>query len=149
MAADLVVLETVIATGVQTTRILTSDYTVTGTQDANGFFPNGGTVNANVTPSALVIWTLYRDPARTQLTQHVDGGSFPAASIDGPLDKLTMIVQRHDDQIGRALRQPDGDTTSVIQIPSAVTRANGGSGSYAGYDGTGQPTTYVPGPAQA
>lgn len=141
MAADLVVLETVIATGIQTIRTLTADYTVTGTTDANGFFPNGGTINAVVAPSALVTWTIYRDPARTQLTQHVDGDSMPAASIDGPLDKLTMIVQRHDDILARALRQPDGDVVNLNTLPTVVIRANGGLGSIAGWDGTGQPTT--------
>lgn len=141
LPADIVVLETLIATGAQTIRMLTADYSISGTQDANGFFLNGATITAVVAPPSTVTWSLYRDPARTQLVQHVDGDSMPAASIDGPLDKITTILQRHDDLLARALRQGDGDVVSLNTLPAVVTRANGGLGSIAGYDGTGQPTT--------
>ena len=44
--ADLVVIETIIATGVQTTKTLTTHYTISGTTDSLGHYSSGGTVNA-------------------------------------------------------------------------------------------------------
>lgn len=128
--ADLVVVETVIATGVQTTKTLTTDYTVSGAGDANG-----GTVTAVTAPASTVTWTIYRDPEATQKTDFVDNDPLPASSIENPLDKLTMIAQRSRDLIGRSLRQPDGDSANIDTLPPKVTRAS----KYLAFDADGDP----------
>lgn len=122
---DLVVIETTITTGAWVTKAITTDYTVTGTPDANGFYSSGGAVVPNASIPATKTWTIYRDPAVTQLTVHVDNDPLPAASIDNPLDKLTMIAQRTKDMASRSYRAPDGDSVTVnLVLPAAVARAN-------------------------
>jgi hypothetical protein len=133
--ADLVVIETVIATGVQTTKALTTDYTISGTADSSGVYQSGGTVNAVTAPANTVTWTIYRDPALTQTVEHVDNDPVPAASIDNPLDKLTAVEQRTREMVTRGLRQPDGDTTDIGVLPAKVKRAS----KYLAFDASGDP----------
>lgn len=138
---DLVVL-TVDAAGNTLTKMLTTDYTVTGTQDATGAYPNGGAVVFNVAPATGLSIVIYRDPLLTQSVNFVDNDNLPAASINGALDKLTVLEQRSRDIVTRSLRQPDGDTTTINAIPAQAVRANGGLGSVAGYDALGNTTIY-------
>jgi hypothetical protein len=133
--ADLVVVETVIATGVQTIKALGTDYTVSGTADANGNYPDGATVTAVSAPAATVTWTIYRDPAITQPVDLVDGDPLPAASIEVPMDRLTMIAQRSRELTTRALRQPDGDSVTINTLPAKVDRAS----KYLAFDANGDP----------
>lgn len=122
--SDLLVIETVIATGAETTKALTTNYTVTGTTDANGFYPDGGSVVPVAAIASTSRWTIIRDPALTQLEQHVDNDPLPAASIDNPLDKLTMIAQRLKDRVDRALTFSDGDDASANgALPSMIDKA--------------------------
>ena len=100
-SADLVVIETTIATGAQVTRALTTDYTISGTQDASGIYELGGTVNANVAPATGLTWTIYRDPSPVQTTEFVDNDPLPASSLNNALDLLTALAQRDRDS-GRA-----------------------------------------------
>ena len=81
---DLVVIETIIATGVETVQVITTDYTVA--------LVGGGataTVTAVTAPASTVTWTIYRDPAQTQGTDFTDNDPLPAASIEDALDRLT------------------------------------------------------------
>lgn len=135
---DLVVIETTIATGAWVTKAITTDYTVTGTPDINGFYSSGGAVVPNAVIAATKTWTIYRDPAITQLTLHVDNDPLPAASIDNPLDKLTMIAQRARDMANRSFRAPDGDPSTVnLVLSAAAARAN----KLAGFDSSGNAAT--------
>lgn len=123
--ADLVVVETVIATGVQTTKALTTHYTISGTTDAQGFYQSGGTVTAVTAPASTVTWTIYRDPAITQGAELVENDALPVkAGVESPLDRLTMIAQRLKDRLDRSLQLPEGDTSgATVEIPSEVDRA--------------------------
>jgi len=133
-ATDLVVIETIIATGAQS---VTVDYTISGIQDALGHFPNGGTVNANTAPPATVTWTIYRDMPLTQSVDLVEGDPLPVnSSIEAPLDKLAMTAQRTRELVTRTLRQPDGDATDIPVIPGKIARAS----KYLSFDGSGNPT---------
>lgn len=135
LQADLVVVETIIATGVQTTKTLTTHYTISGTVDTLGFYSNGGTVNALTAPASTVRWTIYRDPSPTQSTDLVENDSLPAESTEAALDRQTMLIQRVRDLITRSLRQPDGDSANVTVLPPKVDRAS----KYAAYDANGNP----------
>lgn len=134
-AADLVVISTVIATGVQTTKALTTDYTVSGTADALGHYPNGGTVTAVVAPASTVTWTIYNDPDLTQTVDLVENDPLPAETLEAALDRLTMISQRLKTLVSRSLRQPDGDTADIDRLPAKVDRAS----KYAAWDADGDP----------
>jgi hypothetical protein len=133
--SDLVVLETIILTGVQTVRPIVTYYTISGIVDALGHYPNGGTVNAVAAPAATVSWTIYRDPAITQGLDLVENDNLPAESLEASLDYAIMLIQRLADLQGRSLRQPDGDSASIGTLPSKVDRAS----MFQAYDANGDP----------
>ena len=121
--ADLVVIETVIATGVQTTKALTTDYTISGTTDGQGFYPSGGTVTMLTAPASTIRLTIYRDPAATQTVDLVENDPLPAEVLESAYDKAVMLIQRLKDVVGRSLRQPEGDSADIAVLPAKVTRA--------------------------
>jgi microcystin-dependent protein len=128
---DLVVIETIIATGVETVQVITTDYTVA--------LVGGGataTVTAVTAPASTVTWTIYRDPAQTQGTDFTDNDPLPAASIEDALDRLTMIEQRSRSLVDRSLKQPEGDAADIDYLPSKVDRAS----KYLVFDADGDPT---------
>jgi hypothetical protein len=115
--ADLTIIETIIATGVDTTQMLTTDYTVSIA---------GGGATATITPVAVipatVTWSLIRNPAATQATDFVDNDSLPAASIEDALDRGMMVNQRTLDLVTRAVKLPDGYTGSFDPtLPADIT----------------------------
>lgn len=134
---DLVVIETVLATGAQTIKALTTHYTVTGVQDALGHYPTGGSVVMVSAPASTVSITVYRDVAALQQVILVENEKIPVkASIESPLDRLTMIAQRLIDRVDRTMTQPDGDSANIGSLPAKVVRAS----RYLGFDGDGNPT---------
>lgn len=132
--ADLVVIETVIATGVQTTKTLATHYTLSGAGN-----PAGGSVTMLTAPASTVTLTIYRDPSAIQDVDLVEGDPLPVeTAVEQPLDKLTMIAQRVKELIGRALRLPEGDTGFVAAdtyLPAEVDRAS----KYLAFDADGKP----------
>ena len=92
---DLIVIETIIATGAETTKVLNTDYTVGGAQDDAGHFPDGGEITFTTPPASSVRVVAYRDPPMSQGVVLQETGKIPVkAAIESPLDKLTMIDQR-------------------------------------------------------
>jgi len=132
---DLVIIETIIATGVQTTKVLTTDYTVTGTLDGLGHFSNGGTVTPVLAFPVTVRWSIYRDPPQVQALDLVNNDPLPAESVEAAIDYQTMLIQRIADLVVRGLRQPDGDVASVAILPSSLARAS----MFLAFDGNGDP----------
>ena len=136
-ADDLVVIETILATGAQTIKAMTTHYTVTGAQDALGHYPTGGRVVMVSAPASTVSITVYRDVAALQQVVLVENEKIPVkASIESPLDRLTMIAQRLIDRVDRTMTQPDGDSANIGNLPAKVVRAS----RYLGFDGDGNPT---------
>lgn len=134
---DLVVIETILATGAQTIKALTTHYTVTGAQDALGHYPTGGSVVMVTAPAVTVSITVYRDVSALQQVILVENEKIPVkASIESPLDRLTMIAQRLIDRVDRTMTQPDGDSANIGNLPAKVVRAS----RYLGFDGDGNPT---------
>ncbi len=134
-SADLVVLSTVITTGVQTTKTLITHYTISGTPDALGYYSNGGSVTMLVAPASTERLTIYRNPARLQELNLPESGNLPAESVEAEFDYLTMLLQRVYDLISRSLRQPDGDSANIGVLPSSVDRAS----KFQAYDANGDP----------
>ncbi len=127
--SDLVVIETIIATGVETTKALTTDYTVTGADN-----PNGGTVTAVTAPASTVTWTIFRDPPQTQKMDLVENDPLPAEVLEGALDKLTMLLQRVTDKLTRMPQLQE--TTAVTPLP-LVFPEPGASGDVLGWNAGG------------
>jgi len=138
--ADLVVIETIAATGAQTTKTLTTDYTISGTTDAQGHYPDGGTINAVTAPASTVSWTIYRDPSPVQRLDLVQNDDLPAESVESALDYHTLLNQRTRDMITRSLRQPEGDSAAIDRLPPLVDRIS----KYLAFDASGDPIAVDP-----
>ena len=111
--ADLVVIKTS-TSGIETTLVLNTDYTVAGAGVVAG-----GTVTCTTAPASGDTLVIYRDPAATQLTDYQANDPFPAETHERALDKLTMIAQRVKDLTTRSFRLSDGDaTTASTTLPS-------------------------------
>jgi hypothetical protein len=128
--SDILVIKTVIATGVESVLAINADYTLTGADS-----PSGGSLTLTAAISSSYRLSIVRETDQLQETDYTAYDSFPAESHERALDKLTMIAQRVLDKVGRSLIQPDGDSVSVNALPSSVDRAS----AYLGFDANGQP----------
>ena len=95
------------ALGVESVKVLTTDYTVAGA----GTNPSTAEITTIFTAAAGETLLIERDTPITQETDYVENDSFPAESHEKALDKLTMIVQQQQSAIGTALRLP---ATSLV-----------------------------------
>lgn len=127
---DIVVTERVIATGVETIKTLTTDYSVSGGDGSTG------SVTAVVAPASTVWWVISRDTARSQAVDYVANDPFPAETHEGAIDKVTRIAQELYAVLLRAIRFPGTDSTSLsAELPSSVDRAS----KLLGFDSSGEP----------
>ena len=122
--SDVVVTQRVTATGDETLMVSGQHYNITGGSAA-------GAVGA-VTPIAgstdftdAMTWTLERQEPLTQALDYVENDSFPAASHESGMDKMTRLSQDTRVKSTRSLRFPTTDLASLTsQIPDSVTRAS-------------------------
>ncbi len=110
---DLSVILTVDSTGVETPQVISTDYTVTGAGD-----DSGGTVSMIIKPATGETLTILRDMEVTQETDYVENDSFPAASHETALDKLTMIAQQDREAVSRALTIAPSDSSATGLLPT-------------------------------
>ena len=129
--ADLTVIVRTDATGAESTKTLTTDYTVSGAGDAGG-----GNVTMVVAPASGETLLIKRSLDLTQSTDYVPNDPFPAATHEDALDRLTFIAQQQSEELGRAIVFPETDTASTT-IPDSVTRAN----KFLGFGASGEITT--------
>lgn len=142
-AADLYVSSALIATGVQSTLALGTDYTVAlnANQDSNP----GGTVILTAGPlpvgCRLVISS---DLANLQPTELINQGGFYPEVLTASLDRATIQVQQLQDDADRSLQFPITDPSTSNILPSAELRA----GLLLGFDVDGAPiaVALLPGP---
>mgnify|MGYP003634148941 CR=1 FL=1 len=114
--SEITVVERVIATGVETTQVYTTDYTVTGGAGSTG------TVIAATAPAATVEWHFRRNTVTTQTIDYVTNDPFPADTHELALDRLSMTNQEQDGDLGQTFKYPDtytGSGTTVMPEPSA------------------------------
>jgi hypothetical protein len=105
------------AAGVESTLVLTTDYSVAGAGDPEG------TVTTVTAYAAGGTVTIIRNVPATQETDYADGSDFPADSHENALDKLTMLAQQLDERMDRAIVLSAGSTSSG-QLPDAAARAD-------------------------
>ena len=108
-------------TGVETTQVLTTDYTVSGAGSAGG-----GNVTFTTAPASGTTVKIRRVLPVTQETDYVANDPFPAEAHEDALDKLTMLVQQEAANSDLAIQFPEGDVGSGLNniVPSAVDRAD-------------------------
>ncbi len=123
-SADIEVIERVIATGAETTKTLTTDYTVSG-GGGSGASPAVGTITAGTAPASTVEWHVRRIRAATQATSLPTAGALPSAAVEEMSDIAMMVIQQSDEESGRGLRFPKTDSASLDpEIPNSVDRAS-------------------------
>ncbi len=110
--ADLLVTVTD-SSGVETVKVLTTDYTVTGAGNSVG-----GTVTFLVAPVSGSKVNIQNNVTLDQQTDYVEGGSFSAATHEDALDKLTKISQQLQEQIDRSVKLPIANQSITSQAPS-------------------------------
>lgn len=118
-SSDLTVVSTVIATGVDTTLALTTNYTVTGGSGTTG------TVTMLVAPASTVRITITRSVPYTQANDFIEGNVVPADTLEASLDKATILTQQAIAATAQAIVFPTSDPSGLTKtIPSSVARAS-------------------------
>jgi hypothetical protein len=123
---QLTVTHVVVATGVETTLVLTTDYTVTvaaypGTGSIS--FPAGGSAFSTLaTGENLVIKRVMPLEQATNLENQ--GGYFPETQ-EAMADKSTMIALQQQEELDRAIKVPLTNTTITNAEISGLLPANG------------------------
>jgi hypothetical protein len=113
---DIKVILKVDSTGVETTQVETTDYTLTGA----GIGSIAGTLTMIVAPADGETLVVKRDIDITQNTDYENNDNFPADSHEAGLDKLTQINQQQTEEIGRSIRLPESSEFSDLSIPDPV-----------------------------
>lgn len=113
---DLLVQKTLISTGVVTTLVLTTDYTVTGEGD-----DAGGNVTLVSSLASTYRLTITRNMEFTQETDYVEYDPFPANTTETALDKQMMCLQQLIDSSDRSIKINNGvalaDFDTELPIP--------------------------------
>lgn len=119
--------------GVETSLVLTTDYTVTGVNSANG-----GTITlvAGNLPSGEGL-TIRFDRTPQQSTDLRNQGAFFAETHEDKFDELTRYSQSLKDRSDRSLKLPETEigTDTKTTLPNATTRAS----KFLAWDSSGNP----------
>lgn len=114
--SDLTVILVVDSTGVETTKTITTHYTV-----ADAGVDAGGTVTMVTAPAVGETLVIVRAQAYTQGLDLVENDSFPSESVEDQLDKNVIMAQQNNDTNSRSLKLSDGDTSGVsVVLPTPV-----------------------------
>lgn len=118
------------ALGVESTKVLNTDYTVSGVGvdgGGNVTYP----ISGDELPTGSII-TIRRNLPLTQLTDLINQTAFQAQTIEEVFDRLTMISQQLQEALDRCLQQAVSDTGVVI-LPTLNSRKN----KFLGFDSAG------------
>jgi hypothetical protein len=110
------------ATGTETTKTLTTDYTVTGVGTTSG----GNVVfEAAAIPTATETVVLIRNVPQTQAIDYIANDPFPAETHEEGLDRATMTIQQMQEEVTRSIKLSRTNTmTSTEFAVAAADRAN-------------------------
>lgn len=106
--------------GTETVQTLTTHYTISGEGSTSG-----GTVTMLTAPASGASLVIIRN---TELTQEISlelNGALPVDQVEKALDKLTMIIQRLDERLDRAVVLKETDANAVsLELPKVSDRAS-------------------------
>lgn len=117
--ADLVVWTRVVATGVKAELVLDTDFTIPNADV--GIAAGGGTITTTVAVATGTKIYLGRKTTRTQLVNITEGFPFSTAAVMLALDRLTMMIQEHDEQLSRCIRFHRTSDSQDIFMPDPGT----------------------------
>ncbi len=110
------------ADGTETTKTLTTHYTVSGAGSASG---GNVTFTSGNTPANGETVVIQRKLTLTQGTDYVANDPFPAESHEDALDRLTFITQQIQEEVDRSIKASVTNTISGATFTlSASDRAN-------------------------
>lgn len=139
-ASNLQVVRVDTSTGLESTLILNTDYTVSlnTDQDSNP----GGNVTLLAVLAVGFNMVITSDIANLQPTDLTNQGGFYPEVITDALDRATIQIQQMADELTRSIKIPISDGLSLdMELPTAATRAN----SFLAFDATGEPTVVTAG----
>ena len=119
------------SSGTETTKTITTHYTVTGVGNANG-----GTVvftSGNI-PSGTETVVLRRSTPLTQGVDLIENDPLPANTLEDALDKVTSITQELQEQLNRSLKV---SRTATINTPEITDDATARGGKLLGFSADG------------
>ena len=128
---DITVIIRTDSTGAETTKTKTTHYTVSNVGNASG---GNVTFTTGNTPASGETVVLIRNTARTQLTDYTPNDPFPADSHEDALDKLTLITQELEEELGRSLKVSQ---TNVIATSTFTADATARANKILGFDSSG------------
>ena len=106
--------------GTETVQTITTNYTVSGVGDAGG-----GNVTFVTAPTATQTVVILREQPLTQGLDLVPNDPFPANSLEEALDKIVFMTQKHEEELGRAIKASRTNTITGAEFTiSASDRAN-------------------------
>ena len=144
-ATDLDVIRLASSTGVESTLVLNSDYSVTLNGDQNSNPGGSVTLLAGALASGFTL-TITSDIANLQPTDLTNQGGFYPEVITDSLDRATIQIQQISDIGDRTLKIPISDGTGLdMELPTAAQRAN----SFLAFDSSGEPTVLTAGTSGA
>ncbi len=130
------------STGAEVTKTINTDYLVSNAGEQDGGtvtfkFDTGNSDDSNYDttdrrPQSGETLLIKRVMTLTQNTDYTPNDSFPAASHEDALDKLTFINQQQQEELDRTFKFAETDTGSIT-IPTSTERAS----KYLGFDGSG------------
>ena len=110
------------STGVETTKTLTTDYTITGVGSATG----GNVVfESSDIPTATETVVLIRNVPQTQAIDYIANDPFPAETHEEGLDRATMTTQQMQEELDRSFKVSRTNTIASSEFTDdATTRAS-------------------------
>jgi len=110
------------STGTETTKTLTTHYTVAGAGDASG---GSITFTTGNTPASGETVVIRRNVPQTQAIDYIANDPFPAETHEEGLDRTTMIAQQVSEEADRSIKLSRTNTmTSTEFTVGATDRAN-------------------------
>lgn len=101
-SADVLVVQAVTATGVETNKVITTDYLVVLNADQNA--NPGGTVTLLIPPPVGTTLTLTSQVGNLQPVDLTNNGGFYPKVINDALDRVTIQIQQVAEQVSRAFK---------------------------------------------
>jgi hypothetical protein len=122
------------STGTETTKTLTTHYTVSGAGDASG---GNVTFTSGNTPATGETVVIRRGVPQTQAIDYIANDPFPAESHEEGLDRATMTTQQVQEELNRSIKLSRTNTmTSTEFAVGATARAS----KVLGFDANGELT---------
>ncbi len=110
------------STGTETTKTLTTHYTVAGAGDASG---GSITFTTGNTPASGETVVIRRNVPQTQAIDYIANDPFPAETHEEGLDRATMVAQQVSEEADRSIKLSRTNTmTSTEFTVGATDRAN-------------------------